>query len=86
MFLFTILELSDTFTGYRLCILFVLAGLLLRNYLSNYFKLSDILKKGKTTTNQPVTNNLKALSTNPTQLTKVLVSQIQSLFKNLLRK
>lgn len=70
MFLFTILELSDTFTGHRLLIFFVFAGLLLRNYFISYFKESDALNKGGTASNQPVTNNLKNLSTNSDQSTK----------------
>jgi hypothetical protein len=75
LFIFTILELSDTFTGYRIYILFVFAGLLLRNYLFNVFKSSSILNKSGEGKILPVENNLKNLIIRNFTLSKTLFSK-----------
>lgn len=86
LFIFTILELSDTFTSYRIYILFIFAGLLLRNYLFNYFKTSGVLNKNSQTEKSNFQNFLKNLLINPFTLSQVFISRTMKSFKNLLGK
>lgn len=85
LFIYTIMELADTFIAYRIFILFVTSGLLLRNYLFNPIKSSKILNK-VTSKIQDFKNDLKGLILNSLTLYKPFTSNSLQFFKNFLKK
>ena len=77
-FIFTVMELNDTFGEYRIYAGFVLLGLLLRNHLFNIFKLSKTLLSRSYTPNLASNKNSSVVSNK----VKLLGVSVLSLLKS----
>ena len=87
-FIFTVMELNDTFGEYRIYAGFVLLGLLLRNHLFNIFKLSKTLLSRSYTPNlssnknsSVVSNKVKLLGVSVLRLLKSQNSSLKNAVK-----
>ena len=87
-FLFTIMELNDTFAGYRIYFGFIFAGLLLRNYIFSVFKqTTTLLGRGLTPSMRNpgstpiVSNHLKTLGGQFWNVMKPRVSNLMKVLK-----
>jgi hypothetical protein len=92
-FIFTVMELNDTFGEYRIYAGFVLVGLLLRNHLFALFKLTKtLLTRTYSPTNasvrlpQTVSNKVKPLGVQVLNLLKLQNSALKNAVKIWLKK
>jgi hypothetical protein len=87
-FIFTIMELSDTFAGYKIYFTLIFVGLLKRNYLFSLFKNTSILSNWQSSSKHlhPSTNRLKLLGAdsinNLKKLLTPVVKSVKSRFFN----
>jgi len=92
-FIFTVMELNDTFGEYRIYAGFVLLGLLLRNHLFAVFKLTKTLLSrsyvptlGGSKTPSVVTNKVKLLGVSVLSILKLQSSSLKHAVKVWIKK
>ena len=86
-FLFTLMELNDTFAGYRIYLAFILSGLLFKNYIFSVYTTTKVLL-GRTSDSKILShrggnnNHLKLLGPQILNLVKGRFSNILKLMKS----
>ena len=87
LFIFTILELNDTFTGYRIYILFLSSGLLVRNYLFTWFKNTPVFVSNLSKNIKNLSmNNIKFLFINFNTTNLLLISSLKAKINTFFKK
>jgi hypothetical protein len=83
-FIFTIMELCDTYAGYKLVFAFIFSGLLLRNYIFSIFKAAITLLGSSQMKDKGVQNVLKQLGSTCLTGLRGALSSIRSVLVKLL--